>query len=106
MYICKICGYARKDKPEADWDKCPNCDNYDWMKEGERNDKQWTTEPPKQEGQYWCYFPKAHEPLFCLPILLDANGNPWVDSDDRWQLQKVTHWLGPLPAPEPPSEGE
>ena len=66
----------------------------------------WTTEPPTAEGWYWCYFPNASDPFSCLPILFDSNNEPWVDSDDRWQLQFVSHWLGPLPVPAPPTEGE
>jgi hypothetical protein len=62
----------------------------------------WTTDPPTVGGWYWLYFKSAGTPLHCLFVQLDQWGDPWVDSDDIWAFENVTHWLGPIPTPEPP----
>jgi hypothetical protein len=69
----------------------------------------WETAPPTQEGWYWAIpqsgvFRNAWNTLVvyvyeepdthCLMVLEDT---PLVD---------FSHWLGPLPAPEPPTESE
>jgi len=69
------------------------------------NGFQWTTEPPTQEGWYWGFHKNKTVYMF------------WVGLDDDNILmayfngypvpfESHTHWLGPLPVPEPPNEAE
>jgi hypothetical protein len=62
----------------------------------------WSTEPPKVEGWYWVKIEREPEVVYIQTVgygFLTAHGH----SLDR---RKPTHWLGPLPLPEPPQKGE
>jgi hypothetical protein len=106
MYECKICGYKREDTPTERWDICPNCDSSDWMVEGDWNDKRWTTKTPTQEGWYWVYVYNRIE----LVKFIEHLGIDWnVYADDGvlaipFVVTDISHWLGPLPMPEPPTK--
>jgi hypothetical protein len=60
----------------------------------------WTTTPPTQAGWYWVVADGS-----LIPIVLHVR---ILESGDRYNgdynLDHVTHWLGPLPVPEPPEE--
>ena len=61
---------------------------------------EWTTDPPTEPGWYWIHFPSGA--VECAKIdVINSNGIP-IEFADRWALERVTHWLGPLPTPEPP----
>jgi hypothetical protein len=96
-----VCGFVGNENAVT-LDGCFTADGLEFILSKMRKALEWTTNPPTEDGWYWCYFAGAHEPLHCLPILLDQNREPWVDSEDNWQLQRITHWLGPLPIPDPP----
>ena len=80
------------------------------MKEGERNDIQWTTEPPTQEGWYWIY---VHHDKFPSGPNVDyvqrdrsgylgiSNGD-YLETFEEYAAGLKAYWLGPLPIPEPP----
>lgn len=61
---------------------------------------QWTTEKPTKEGWYWTY-----DGEFTILALVD---NYWgylsahVEANTI-DLDKFTHWMGPLLEPEPPT---
>lgn len=73
----------------------------------------WTTTPPTEPGWYW-----ATERHVALPKIVFARhvgtldggkGKPIFSIDEDGDIHSVfeyTHWLGPLPVPEPPKEGE
>lgn len=61
----------------------------------------WTTAPPTVEGWYWVRF--SNEQIECVTIGI-IDGKPIEKFYDHWALEGVTHWLGPLPEPEPPKE--
>jgi hypothetical protein len=75
---------------------------------------EWTTEPPTQVGYYWVYN-KDIGRTWAFMVEVHAVGaentklaNELVARDsfgrrDR-PLSEFTHWLGPLPMPEPPTE--
>jgi hypothetical protein len=72
------------------------------------NGGEWTTTPPTEPGWYWAYI-LIDEPIISM-VFIDKDGrvfDPDYESDDIYQMQPVgetifTHWLGPLPVPEPP----
>jgi hypothetical protein len=66
----------------------------------------WTTNPPKQEGFYWVRFADNRITVVEVEKWHDGGmrfteiGSDEVPKvDDDWS---PTHWLGPLPVPEPP----
>lgn len=72
---------------------------------------QWTTTPPTVPGWYWAYdtgpnsedlnpfLQVVHVDYVDDKLVFDAIG--LFDSHEA--LDWFTHWLGPLPEPEPPS---
>lgn len=60
-------------------------------------DKEWTTEPPTQAG---LYFACQSGIVYWVEVL----GNLTVDNPrgDGFPLEDYSHWIGPLPQPEPP----
>jgi hypothetical protein len=105
MWVCKVCGYKTANEPQFQWDVCPNCDNFQWMKEGERNDIQWTTAPPTEPGWYWV---KPEKPFYnehkdgVQVVYFDEPYASAVDDDCVKSSDEIAAWLGPLPVPEPP----
>jgi hypothetical protein len=79
------------------------------MRQGERNDIKWTTETPTQEG---IYFAKHQNGTQMTVKVISAKYNDESMAAVRFgvtfwvSLKDFTHWLGPLPAPEPPTESE
>ena len=72
---------------------------------------QWTTEPPTREGWYWAINKDDREIWLYRVFRADHGGNDkpleaWVDQYESMRLSDFSHWLGPLPVPAPPSEGE
>lgn len=72
---------------------------------------QWTTEPPTQEGWYWFRASGFMQSgMFTeLSYVSVMNGvvsfKPLIDGyewDHEYEVEDVTHWLGPLPVPAPP----
>ncbi|HEU4340995.1 MAG TPA: hypothetical protein VFU31_05440 [Candidatus Binatia bacterium] len=65
----------------------------------------WTTEPPKEPGVYWALDgdkPRIAEVLYSYGDQLCAD---FTDENVPTPLSKVdwiSHWLGPLPVPDPP----
>lgn len=55
----------------------------------------WTTEPPTVEGWYWMMQPSG------VPLCLYFDGRLGIE-DEYLDFDDFTHWLGPLPPPEPP----
>lgn len=57
-YECKTCGWKRENEI---FDKfpnlcpCPNCDDNNWMIEGERNNEKWIKGIPVEPGYYWAF---------------------------------------------------
>jgi hypothetical protein len=99
-WICKVCGYETSTEPKETWDTCPNCDNFKWMKDGERNDIKWTTEPPTEPGLY-----RAVHKDKTVGWVMVGKRHGWVlkfGDDGISKKEDFTHWLGPLPVPEPP----
>lgn len=96
MYVCKRCGWKRESEPKDTWDKCPNCDEYDWMQEGERNNKQWTTDPPTEEGWYWRWTGDSGDDPDVVFLKRNRVYAAWYDD---LKLGDIQYWLGPLPVP-------
>jgi hypothetical protein len=69
---------------------------------GERSVLEWTTEPPKAEGYFWARQEVSGE-IFIVNVIKLASDYLTTDAGP---LHNFTHWLGPLPVPQPPSEGE
>lgn len=63
---------------------------------------EWTTTPPTVEGWYWVkprYLDDSIEPY----IVEAKQGKAYVTGDDQPDdFDMFSHWLGPLPVPEPP----
>lgn len=54
---------------------------------------EWTTEPPTEAGWYWIRAKViGHEVVGVAQYPYTSNVN----------IDKITHWLGPLPIPAPP----
>lgn len=62
----------------------------------------WATERPIKPGWYWVY---DGENVFMAMWDIQFEGYPgkWTNKD-TWEDfdNKITHWIGPLPEPEPP----
>ena len=60
----------------------------------------WTTEPPTVEGWYWARHEVTKE--IVMTQVCQITSDYWTtENGPIWQF---THWLGPLPVPEPPTE--
>lgn len=62
---------------------------------------EWTTTPPTVEGWYWV---KEKGNGFTMAFVKYKRGHfeIWIDGEYRNDYEEYTHWLGPLPEPEPP----
>jgi carbonic anhydrase len=65
----------------------------------------WTTDPPTEEGWYWAVpqsgvFRKAY-PALIVYVHEDPNAGCLMVMADT-PLIDFTHWIGPLPPPDPP----
>jgi hypothetical protein len=62
---------------------------------------QWTTTPPTEEGLYFAYSQEDGVEIVHYrgrnQLDMAVMGIEW-----RYSLGGYTHWLGPLPVPEPP----
>lgn len=68
----------------------------------------WTQELPTQDGWYWVYYPETRPHVHMVSVyrgLVDA-GEGIDDIPPVYAKRRlgITHWLGPLPKPEPPQE--
>jgi hypothetical protein len=67
-------------------------------------DLQWTTTPPTEEGWYWVRNVKGK--IWCEEVFKKDGVMCWWSEDENTFnsiiLDYITHWLGPLPIPEPP----
>jgi len=66
-------------------------------------DREWTTEPPTEEGWYWVKdgdTARIAEVFFASKTTLLAD---LTDEEMPRVLSAFTHWLGPLPVPESPT---
>lgn len=64
----------------------------------------WSTDPPTEDGWYWAYDDERNwlDMVYCLvPASGDDIYQIWRDGYS-YDLSDFTHWLGPLPLPEPP----
>lgn len=71
---------------------------------------QWQTASPTREGWYWA---KTKRGIYCARLAQDIglpeklyfeSVNMYWEEGMEWF--DITHWLGPLPEPAPPTEGE
>jgi hypothetical protein len=63
----------------------------------------WTTTPPKEDGVYWAITKRGNGP-YCVDVDL-RTGEVWhhgFSGDVSESISYYSHWLGPLPVPEPP----
>jgi hypothetical protein len=60
----------------------------------------WTTTPPTEPGWYWAWCEGDTAPV-CLNIMITEGGIP-LTLRTILVASEFTHWLGPLPVPEPP----
>ena len=71
-------------------------------------DFKWKTAPPTKPGWYWARDKETF--LQIVRVFLADHGNAgnrlevWLDTYESEELSDYTHWLGPLPVPEPPDE--
>jgi hypothetical protein len=73
---------------------------------------EWTTEPPEESGLYWfraSNWKSDDKPVTEQSYISVINGvvsfRPLIDGyewEHEYEVKDVTHWLGPLPVPEPP----
>lgn len=72
---------------------------------------QWTTDKPTRPGWYWVYVPRL-KTVFCMEteiipacdwiqFVYHVDGYDW-ESD--FEPTDVSHWVGPLELPKPPTE--
>ena len=63
----------------------------------------WSTELPTAEGTYWTYAPG--EPIYLMELELQSGRlTETISGLTPEDLPRITHWLGPLPVPELPSD--
>jgi hypothetical protein len=75
------------------------------------NGQGWTTTPPTVEGWYWAKIKPSKDTLDFTPDRYCVYVRHDVDAWEAWcipfeynlSLNYFTHWLGPLPLPEPPT---
>lgn len=72
----------------------------------------WTTAPPTEDGYYFAKRePKAYSQDVEIVRVTELDIKTKTDlcwvarADCLEKVQSFTHWLGPLPAPEPPEKG-
>lgn len=71
---------------------------------------QWTTEAPTVPGWYWASYQGKYQTIILVDkIVSDSEGgkagNLFAYSayeEEEVSFLEYTHWLGPLPEPEPP----
>jgi hypothetical protein len=74
----------------------------------------WTTETPTDGGTYWAWVCVKNRDSKAYPQIIDiyihegeihiawpVSGYEW---DPDFEVKDITHWLGPLPVPEPPTD--
>ena len=66
--------------------------------------KTWTTEPPTEPGWYWVHTTPEDDPINPVTevVELEGPGAAFTLKEHGLSLNTRTHWLGPLPEPEPP----
>jgi hypothetical protein len=66
----------------------------------------WTTEPPTQEGWYWALVDRKNPtPSIVHVVSAFSHGKLFIEiGREEEPLDWYSHWLGPLPVPEPPTE--
>jgi hypothetical protein len=106
MWECKHCGWLREDEPKEAWGTCPDCDGRDWMRQGERNNIKWLTEPPTQEGMYQAYNEEVG--VRWVDVAPDGIGDflTAYAGGVPSRIGYYSHWLGPIPIADPPTEGK
>jgi hypothetical protein len=63
----------------------------------------WTTTPPTKEGWYWAMLSKEYSILYPLVLVEFREGTIYTHGNKApASFESFTHWLGPLPVPEPP----
>lgn len=62
----------------------------------------WTTTPPTEEGWYWA----IHEAVGYMDLVKVCKLTEDYLTTENGPLYVFTHWLGPLPPPEPPTLAE
>lgn len=72
---------------------------------------EWTTNTPTEPGYYWVYVRPRWEDkpeVFCVEVSI-FEGKPsfafpvgGYECEEEIYARDVTHWLGPIPKPEPP----
>jgi hypothetical protein len=66
----------------------------------------WTTELPTVEGWYWVRNIKGV--IWCEEVFVKDGVSCWMHDEDAEynpiKLDYFTHWLGPIPPPEPPEK--
>jgi hypothetical protein len=69
----------------------------------------WTTDPPKEDGDYFAW--KRDDEYFDTPTIVSVTNIRHISEPPyftfwfagvEYELSRVTHWLGPLPVPDPP----
>lgn len=68
---------------------------------------EWTTTPPTEEGWYWAVHALEGEIVavkFVGGGLVTWGGWNIDQTATSASVSDFTHWLGPLPVPEPPTE--
>jgi hypothetical protein len=72
---------------------------------------EWTTKPPTQVGDYFAW--KKDDEYFFEPTIVNVTNIRHISEPPfytfwfggiEYELDSITHWLGPLPVPEPPTE--
>lgn len=64
---------------------------------------EWTTTPPTEPGCYWVM--TGWGPAIAIVGSFDFSTNLMVkiaSGQATYEISNFTHWLGPLPIPEPP----
>lgn len=104
LEYCATCGFTSKILHGGDWDTCPNCDNFDWLPIGTRNPKHWTTQPPTEPGFFWAWTRDGRECV--VHAVLNPDGLHFYETGNGWNysVSDFTHFIGPLPVPEPPEK--
>lgn len=66
----------------------------------------WTTTPPTVEGWYWVIQDRVNpSPEIVKVSGAFAHGKLYAEmGNSEYSLELFTHWLGPLPVPEPPKD--
>jgi hypothetical protein len=68
---------------------------------------EWTTDPPKESGIYWAQERGGY--VVCVQVKINKYDGieEWTEvrefmTEDFTETKFYSHWLGPLPVPEPP----